>query len=91
MPITSESSLPRERQEIHSRQHADALDKSNVAELTATVIDGMQSDELIRVIRASDLPMLRGPGLARSLAFLDHSTLKRLTFLARQVCRNQGY
>jgi len=91
MPITSELSLPRVGTELPLTRHADALDKSSVAELTATVIDDMLSDELIRVIHASDLPMLRGPDLARSLPFLDHSTLKRLTFLARQVCRNQGY
>jgi len=67
------------------------LGKSAVAQLTAVVIDGLTCEELVGVIRAANLPPLSRPELQQRLPFYDHDTLRRLAYLARRCCRNQGF
>lgn len=67
----------------------EVLDKSSVAELSATLIDSMARDQLIRVIRAAGLPDQFRPDVQKCLPFYDRETLKRLAYLARQCCQNQ--
>ena len=74
---------------IPLKQPEDALDKSDVAELSLLKISRMTCDELIRVIRAAQLPLLR-PDADEQLEFQDRPTLERLVYLARRCCRNQG-
>lgn len=66
----------------------EVLDKSSVAELSAASIDSMASDQLIRVIRAAELPTQFRPDLQKCLPFYDRETLKRLAYLARRCCQN---
>ena len=68
----------------------EALDKSAVAELSATLINAMTRDELVRMIRVASLPVLLCPDLDRHLPFYDRETLTRLAYLARRCCENQG-
>ncbi|MEX1230237.1 MAG: hypothetical protein WEB58_08360 [Planctomycetaceae bacterium] len=74
-----------------SIDHIDAWDKYAVAELSADRIDHMTCDELVQAVRAAEFPALFRTDLDRHLDFLDRGALKRLAFLARQCCRNQGY
>ena len=74
---------------IPLKQPEEALDKSDVAELSLLQISRMTCDELIRVIRAAQLPLLR-PDVDEQLEFQDRPTLERLVYLARRCCRNQG-
>jgi len=67
----------------------DALEKSDIAELSATAINKMTSDELVRMIRIANLPALLRPDLDRHLPFYDHTVLTRLAHLARRCCCNQ--
>jgi hypothetical protein len=68
----------------------ETLGKSSVAELSAALINSMTCDELIRVIRAADLPTLFRPELQQSIPFYDRETLKRLAYLARRCCQKMS-
>ena len=68
----------------------EALDKSDIAEWSAAVINDMTCDELVRMIRVANLPVLLRPDLDRHLPFYDHAVLTRLAHLASRCCRNQG-
>lgn len=68
----------------------EALDQSDVAELSPVQISRMTRDELVRVIRAAQLPLVR-PEIDEQLEFYDRPTLVRLVYLARRCCRNQGF
>jgi hypothetical protein len=67
----------------------EALEKSDIAELSATAINQMTRDELVRMIRVANLPALLRPELDRHLPFYDHAVLARLAHLARRCCCNQ--
>jgi hypothetical protein len=67
----------------------EALDKSDIAELSDATINDMTCDELVRMIRVAKLPDLLGCDLDRHLPFYDHPVLTRLAHLARQCCRKQ--
>ena len=67
----------------------EALDKSDIAALSAAVINGMTCDEMVRMIRVAILPTLLRADLDRHLPFYDHTVLTRLAHLARRCCRNQ--
>jgi len=67
----------------------EALDKSSIAKLSAASIDSMTCDELVRVIRAAELPTLFRPHLDQYLPFYDRETLKRLGYLARRCCQTR--
>ena len=69
----------------------EALDRTSIAEMSATLIDKMTHDELVRVIGASRLPTLRRADLQDRLPFYDRDTLLRLAHLARRCCQNRGY
>ena len=69
----------------------EALDRTSVAEMSATLIDKMTHDELVRVIGGSNLPTLRRADLQDRLPFYDRDTLLRLAHVARRCCQNQGY
>lgn len=70
--------------------HADALNKAAVAELSPAQIDGMSRADMVRVIRAARMPLLR-PDVEQHLEEYDRATLQRLVYLARRTCRHQGY
>lgn len=72
------------------REPREALDKATIAELSHRRLEQMTRDELIRLIRASELPILRCRDDER-LEYLDRRTLLRGAHLARRCCRNQGY
>lgn len=74
---------------IPPKNPEEALDKSDVAGMSPMQISRMTCDELIRVIRASQLPLLR-PDTDEQLEFQDRPTLERLVYLSRCCCRNQG-
>jgi hypothetical protein len=67
---------------------SEALDDSLIAELPDDVIARMTRDELVRVIRAADLPLPTGYDADR-LRLQSQRTLARLAFLARLACRNR--
>jgi hypothetical protein len=50
----------------------------------------MGPQQLIRVIRAAELPLVDARTSER-LQYLDRATLQRLAHLAQRCCRNQGY
>ena len=67
----------------------EALDKSDIAELSATAINNMTCDELVRMIRVAGLPDQLCSNLNKRLPFYDHTALTRLAHLAQRCCRNQ--
>jgi hypothetical protein len=68
--------------------HAEALDDVTIADFSLIAISQMTRDELVRVVRASRLPLLT---IARDehLQFHDRQTLERLVHLARRCCHNR--
>jgi hypothetical protein len=72
------------------RSQDEALDKAAIAEIPTGLFSQMSREELIRVIRASELPLVDARTLER-FQYLDRATLQRLAHLARRCCRNQGY
>jgi hypothetical protein len=69
--------------------HVEALDQSDIAELSAAAINSMTCDELVRMIRVAGLPDQLCPYLDQRLPFYDHTALTRLAHLARRCRRNQ--
>lgn len=69
---------------------SEALDKSDIAELSTTAINYMNSDELVRIIRVAGLPAILRSDVDRHLPFYDHAVLARLAYLARRCCGNQN-
>lgn len=65
-------------------------DKDSVAALAGVQIEQLERDELIRAIKAAQVPFIR-PSDEKRLAMYDNDTLRRLVYLSRRVCRNQGY
>jgi hypothetical protein len=65
-------------------------EKDSVAALAGVQIDEMERDELIRAIKAAHVPFIR-PSDEKHLAMYDSDTLRRLVYLCRRMCRNQGY
>jgi len=65
----------------------DALEKSDIAELSATAINKTTCDGLVRMIRVAELPALLCPNLDEHLRFYDHTVLMRLAHLAHRCCR----
>lgn len=68
-------------------KRCEALDKSAIAELSAGLIDRMTCDELVRIIRAAEVPVLGRPDLYGRLPFYDRETLQRLAHVARRCCQ----
>ena len=81
---------PPQATSLPAAEKCDALDKSAIVELSATLIDKMTRNELIRMIRASELPSMLGPELQQRLEFQDGDTLVRLAHLAWRYCQNEG-
>jgi len=77
------------RQRPVQRGGFEALEKSDIAELSVTTINRMTCDELVRMIRVAGLPDQLCPNLDKRLPFYDHAVLVRLAHLARRCCRNQ--
>lgn len=69
----------------------ESLDKSAVAGLSESTINQMTCDELVRVIRAAELTVALHSDFEERLRYYDYSTLRRMAYLARHCCRNQGY
>ena len=61
--------------------------KADVAALSRAEISQLSSDDMLRVIAVADLPFTRN----RELVFQSLETLRQITHLARQSCRNQGF
>ncbi len=70
------------------RDKFEALEKSDIAELSAAVINDMTCDELVRLIRVANLPTMLCPDLDQHLPFYDRTVLARLAHLAQRCCRN---
>ncbi len=70
--------------------NASEFDKGMVAACTRAQIDAMDSPTLVRLIRAAQMPFL-DPEVDRHLPMRDRATLRRLAYIARRCCRNQGY
>jgi hypothetical protein len=68
----------------------ESREKSNVAALAGDQIDGMDQEELVRVIRVAHMSLIR-PNVNERLGLYGRDTLRRLAYLARRCCRNQGY
>ena len=68
----------------------EALDQSDVAALSPVQISRMTCEELVRIIRAARLPLVR-PEIDEHLEFYDRPTLERLVYLARRCCRNRRF
>ena len=66
------------------------VDKEAVASLSATRIEHMQREELVRAIKAAHVPWIRAADEPH-LAMYDIDALRRLVYLSRRICRNQGY
>jgi hypothetical protein len=69
------------------RDGFDALVKSDIAQLSATAINKMTCDELVRMIRVAKLPAVLCPNLDEHLPFYDRSVPMRLAHLAQRCCR----
>ncbi len=70
-----------------SRSENPLLTKADLAALSHAEIAELSVEEMIEIIAAADLPFARG----RRLVFQSTETLRQLTHLACQCCRNQGY
>jgi len=68
----------------------EALSKAMIAELPSAILSDMDRDELIRVIRGAELPLIDARTRGR-LIDLDRTRLERLAHAARRCCQNQGY
>jgi hypothetical protein len=73
-----------------ARKQAPVLDKASVAALTGARIDEMDREELVRAIKAGHIPWIRA-AQEPHLAMYDIDSLRRLVYLSRRICRNQGY
>lgn len=63
------------------------FNKEIVAGLTDECISGMTTGELVEAIETVALPSHS----SSNLHMKDRDTLRRLVYLARRTCRNQGY
>jgi len=61
--------------------------KASIAQLTVEAIAEMTDVDLARVVRTAQAC----PNAQKRLGCYDRGTLVRLVYLARQVCRRQGY
>jgi hypothetical protein len=69
----------------------EALDKDAIAELPGNAIPSMTREELIQLITAADVPVLRDRIVHDGVRSYERTTLVRLAQLGRLCCRNQGY
>ena len=63
------------------------LTKADVAALSHADIAELSAEEMIRVIAVANLPFAKN----RELVFQSPDTLRQITHLACQSCRNQGF
>ena len=90
-PKRRETAAAQEQRRVSIQpEDCEALDKSTIADLSATIIDKMTYDELIRVIRAAGLLAVRRDDFQGCLPLYDCGTLRRLAHLARRYCQNQA-
>jgi len=82
--------MPQPHRPFNAWSSEDALDKHEIAELTPGTICQMTHNELVRVIQAAGLPLLRKDILGR-LDLYNRESLEQMVFMARRCCRNQGY
>ncbi len=60
-----------------------------IAELSQPELRRMPDQDLVRVVHAAEMPLLKAEDLVR-LPLLDRETLLRLGFLAQKYCRNSA-
>ena len=78
------------RQSDHSPRTATSASLDRIiAELPIRSIAAMSRDDLIHVIRESQLPLIDARTLRR-LPFFDRPALERLAHLARRCCRTRS-
>jgi hypothetical protein len=68
---------------------SEALDGSDIIELSATAINNMTCDELVRMISVAGLPDQLCSNIDKRLPLYDHSAFTRLAHLAQRCCRCQ--
>ena len=67
---------------------SEALEKSVIAESSASAIDKMTCAESVRMIRVAKLSESLRPDLDEHLPFYDRTVLTRLAHLPQRCCRN---
>jgi hypothetical protein len=72
------------------RCSAESWSKSTIANLSAIQISRMNNQSLVEVVEQVQHSLPQAIVYSR-LQFCDRLTLERLTYLARRICRNQGY
>jgi hypothetical protein len=80
----------RAQQIVQAAIPEEPFEKWDVADLLCDQIDRMDRRKLILVIRAAQMPLIR-PDIDPRVEFYDSETLRRLAYLGRRSCRNQGY
>ena len=88
--VINRSRRASDEEPIARRQAESAYTQEVVAELTTSVIEQMERDELIEVIRSVQIPFLRAESLRR-LEHWDTPTLRRVVHLACRCYRPQYY
>ena len=73
-----------EKQESSQTQR---FDKAAIASLTTDEIEELNEEELVEVISNSDLP----ENSQSAIIYKQPHMLKKLAFLARRSCQNQGH
>lgn len=71
-------------------QGVETVSKATIAHLSPDQISQMTCEQLVQLVRDSQLSFLRG-GRDQCLDGYDRETLQRLVYVARRCCRNQGY
>jgi hypothetical protein len=61
---------------------------SEICHLSIAEVRNLTREELISLIRAADVPLLRGETIEH-LKYADRATLERLAFLSQRTVRNQ--
>ncbi|HTN76893.1 MAG TPA: hypothetical protein VL096_16660, partial [Pirellulaceae bacterium] len=57
------------------------FDKTTIAELDASSIEQLTTDDLVRIIRVAELPLHQAAEVQHRLPYYDRATLSRLAHL----------
>ncbi len=78
----SSATIPQAKTRLNS-----PLTKADVAALSHADISKLSSEEMLHVIAVAELPFAKN----RNLVYQSPETLRQITHLACQSCRNQGF
>ncbi len=73
---------------LPARSPRPPVEESRIADLSPGQISRLDSDQLVDIIRAVRLPVLRQDAL-ESMPGYDRATLERLVFLTQRCCRHR--